>query len=509
MEWIPGRDYKIIPIDGELALLFLSGNHRLFEIDAALGTRLDTGIHSLTGEEQDEWDLLESTGLLDNVHTPILASSRYADGANLAININLTGSCNLACTYCFADGGDYGRIRNALTSDTVDFIFEFVRAHVTESQVVRFEFFGGEPLLNFARIREICDREQMFTDETGIHFLHRISTNLTVLPADTLPLFAEREFVVSVSIDGGSITHDRNRPTKGGKGSFANILEHCKQVRSAGDAITLIARMTVVSEQPSLLENVRELWGYNLFDYFQIYPGVTPANGSSFSGGCGSTLVQLDKPTPKSNTMHSGFLPQLAELLDEYPRLFKQGNRFRGVLEYERVAEMVLDGKMAVAFCSAGSTYFTFSPDNSVMPCHRMVGNPEFQVNGPVEADSSEWTLPVDRHPVCSQCWARYLCGGGCRQENFVATGTLRGLNAESCKYQLSLAEGVIRTVARGGEEYRAQPRHLDDLFISCGRPVVRNARDVNALRSPHEPRHFRSLVTSLQEKEPAPCKRS
>ena len=28
---------------------------------------------------------------------------------------------------------------------------------------------------------------------------------------------------------------------------------------------------------PSLADNVRELWRLNLFDYFQIYPGVVPA----------------------------------------------------------------------------------------------------------------------------------------------------------------------------------------------------------------------------------------
>jgi len=330
-----------------------------------------------------------------------------------------------------------------------------------------------------------------------------------------LPLFRSRDFVVSVSIDGGSTTHDRNRPTKGGQGSFTKILGNCWKVREAGENITLVARMTVVSEHPSLLENVRELWSYNLFDYFQIYPGVTPAEGSTFAKSCGAGLVQLGQakpaaPAAAATTMQSSFLRQFAELLQEYPALFEQGNRFRGVLEYERIAEMALSGKMALAFCSAGSTYYTVSPDDSVMPCHRLVGHREFGID-PAERtpDLSEWTLPVDHHPVCSTCWARYVCGGGCRQENFVATGTLRGLNEETCFYQRQLTEGVVRTVAQAGESYRSMPRTLDDLFVSCGRPVVNNARqaDERPLRGPL--RYFRPLFTTSAQEEHLLCKRN
>jgi len=511
MNLLHERDYKVISLDAARSLLFLTGNHRVFEINADLGDRLTEGIDSMTPGEWEEWRTLEAAGYLRNVHTPLLSRSRYADGANLAINVNLTGSCNLACTYCFADGGDYGRIRNAMDSHTVAFIFDFIRDHVTESGVVRFEFFGGEPLLNFARIQEIYAHAREFTEETGIRFLHRISTNLTVLPPGAPDLFRSGNFVVSVSIDGGSTTHDRNRPTKGGQGSFANILGNCFRVRAAGENITLVARMTVVSEQPSLIENVQELWSYDLFDYFQIYPGVTPASGSPFSSSCGSTgLVQLGEPQPRAATMNSSFLRQLSELLNEYPRLFQPGNRFRGVLEYERIAEMALAGKMALAFCSAGSTYYTVSPDDSVMPCHRLVGHPEFQLNrSGAPADLGDWTLPVDNHPVCSTCWARYVCGGGCRQENFVATGTLRGLNEETCTYQRKLVEGVVRTMAQAGNDYRAIPRQLDDLFISCGRPVVENGREGDERPLPEGLQHFRPLVTTSAEKEHVLCKQN
>jgi radical SAM protein with 4Fe4S-binding SPASM domain len=457
----------------------------------------------MTPEEAREWAVLKQHGLLADVHRARLAATTYADGSNLALNINLTGACNLACTYCFADGGDYGRIYKKMEIHTVNYIFDFVRKHVTQSGRVRFEFFGGEPLLNFPIIKEICERSDRVAEETGIQFINRISTNLTVMPPGVLELFHLRNFIVSVSIDGGAETHNQNRPTKGGKDSFAASLENCKKVRSGGDAVTLVARMTVVSTKPPLVENVMELYRHNIFDYFQIYPAVV-APGSGTCGGQ-PKLVQLEtSQSPASasangNTMNMEFLDQLAEFVKIYPSLLGDGNRFKGVLEYERIAEMLLEGKMALGFCGGGGTYFTFSPDDSIMPCHRLVGDTNFQVGSGatgLSADTREWTLPVDAHPVCSNCWARYVCGGNCRQENVLATGKLRGLNEETCRYQQGLLEEVIRHLGNASAAYISSPRHLDDLFISCGRPVTRSSRQGEESASAHL-RHFRLLAPS------------
>ncbi|HRC85195.1 MAG TPA: hypothetical protein PK413_06270, partial [Thermoanaerobaculia bacterium] len=100
----------------------------------------------------------------------------------------------------------------------------------------------------------------------------------------------------------------------------------------------------------------------------------------------------------------------------------------------------------------------------------------------------------VDRHPVCSQCWARYACGGGCRQENFLSSGDIRVLNPDTCGYQQGLLEAVLRLLGRTGGDYRSHDRsQLEDLFVSCGRPVVPNGRVLDD-PLPQGLRHFRPL---------------
>jgi len=492
--WQPGQDYQVINLDSGDALLFIVGNHRLLRISAELGQRLQSGIAGLSPEERAEWDRLNDAGVISAVNPQRLADSGFSDGANLAINVNLTAVCNLNCTYCFAEGGDYGRITGDMESVTVDHIFRFIDEHVTPSQTVRFEFFGGEPLLNFERIKEMCDRSDVIHRERGIKFIYRISTNLTALPKGTLELFAEKKFIVSVSLDGDEETHNRNRPTKTGKGSFHWIMGNIRKVREASDDITLVARMTVVGEKPSLAENVLALWKLNIFDYFQIYPGVVPAEKNQIF----VTLGSKSSPGKTHNTVLPSFYNQLSEFVELYPKLFGQGNRFRGVLEYERIADMIANGKLALAYCSGGRNYFTFSPDDSIMPCHRIVGDTQFQAGTAKEGltDSlAEWRdIHVDRHPTCSKCWIRYICGGGCKQENFVATGSLNEPNPEMCKYLIQLVETVVKNMERLGGDYFSRDRaQLDDLFVSCGKPLLANLRAPDSL-SAEGARHFRGL---------------
>lgn len=479
-----GTDYRVIALDDDHSLLFLTGNHRTFHIGRELGDRLDGGFDRLSPEEAAEWERLCAAGLAVDTNRGVLASSGFQDGADLAINVNLTNLCNLSCTYCFAEGGDYGRIKSAMGPESVEDIFRFIERHVTPSRSVRFEFFGGEPLANFKTIREICERSLRVAERTGTRFVYRISSNLTLMPEGVLDLFARHRFIVSVSIDGGRTVQDANRPTKSGAGSFDRIIANVQRVRAASDDIVLVARMTVAQRSPTLLDNVRELWALDVFDYFQIYPAVAPADSVN---AVPISIGRKGEPAPPPSTayvnffLQEGMTEQFREFLAAYPSLFHPANRFKGVLEYERTVQMALEGMLALAFCSGGRTYFTHSPDRSISPCHRLVGDQSFDVGaGPdgLAREPDEWRLPVDVHPVCSGCWARYVCGGGCRQENFVATGSIHELNSESCRYQLLLAEEVLRMMGRSSEDYRRRDRaQLDDLFVSCGRPVLDNGR--------------------------------
>jgi uncharacterized protein len=487
------RDYYVVDTDDNTALLFLTGNHRIFRISRPLGDRLRRGPDSLDEDERAAWQALTERGAFSDENRRLLAASTVEDGADLAINVNLTNICNLACTYCFADGGDYGRITNAMGADSVEWIFDFIAKHVTPSRRVRLEFFGGEPLANFATMRDICERSIAFAAEYDVEFVYRVSTNLTLLPKEAVDLFTAHRFIVSVSLDGGRAVQDANRPSKNGRGSFDRIIANVRAVRAAGDAVTLVARMTVAQKEPTLIESVWELWDLNLFDYFQIYPGVFPAHADTavpVTVTMGNReLVPASSRRMVNFFLRDGMVEQFRDFLATYPSLFTPQNRFKGVLEYERTIQMVIEGLFALSFCSGGRTYFTHSPDGSISSCHRLVGDQSFDVGAGAQGMTrtpEEWRTTVDSHPVCGGCWARYVCGGGCKQENFADTGDIGTLNTDSCHYQLLLTEEVLRLIGRSTPQYLARDRApFADLFVSCGRPTLPNDRAALELDKP------------------------
>jgi uncharacterized protein len=72
--------------------------------------------------------------------------------------------------------------------------------------------------------------------------------------------------------------------------------------------------------------------------------------------------------------------------------------------------------------CGAGAGYFGVSADGDLAACHRFVGDAEGAMGSVDSIDRDQqarWLAErhVHRQTPCSQCWARYLCGGGCHHE--------------------------------------------------------------------------------------------
>ncbi len=73
--------------------------------------------------------------------------------------------------------------------------------------------------------------------------------------------------------------------------------------------------------------------------------------------------------------------------------------------------------------CGAGAGYFGVSADGELSACHRFVNEPRGKMGtlaDGVDPDLQNTWLK-DRHvhqqSPCTECWARYLCGGGCHHE--------------------------------------------------------------------------------------------
>ncbi|MBI4859492.1 MAG: radical SAM protein [Candidatus Riflebacteria bacterium] len=387
-----------------------------------------------------------------------------------ALNLNLTDRCNLACVYCYAKGGGYGRIRDELDLDTFRSAMAEAAGVLDRSRELRFEFFGGEPLLNLETIRQVLEWE---SDTPGLpaRVVNRISTNLTVLTPQMEEVLERGRFILSVSLDGSRETQDAQRPFRDGRGSFDTIIENVRKMKRRAPHLVTVARMTVYRGGSRLLDEIEELRQTDLFDYCSIYAAAIDQDGR------GDLVV-----SPEFQESYLAF----AARYDGY--LSGRAGRFKGCLELNRYLGHLLLGTAALNHCRAGIGYFSLSADGSVHPCHRLIGQGSRTLPGGlrgVEATPELWRVPVTERQPCDSCDTRYFCGGGCKQENLIATGDPLSPGPSGCAFARLLFDAalVASSTLSGPSRRRLEPicSGLEELFVLCGQEV--GAHDRGALR--------------------------
>jgi len=376
-----------------------------------------------------------------------------------ALNLNLTDKCNLACIYCYAKGGDYDRITEDMTLDTVKTALQAARHVVDDRREFRFEFFGGEPLLNGRTIEGVLDwqDEQDLLPRT---IINRVSTNLTFLTPQVESLLRRGRFIVSVSLDGTKDVQDEQRPYKDGRGSYDDIVANVRRLKEAAPATVTVARMTAWRHGGALADEIAALRDLQLFDYCSVYPAA----------------VEGDDEGAAFEDFRRAYL-DFAGRYDEY--LTDDDDLFKGCLELNRYLGHLLLGTVALNHCRAGAGYFALSPDGTVHPCHRLIGRPDHAIPGGlagIPATPAFWRVPVTERATCRHCPVRYGCGGGCKHENLIATGDPLGTAAKNCRFSRLLLDAAV--VAASGLSTGARQRlaticrGLSDLFVLCGQNV-------------------------------------
>jgi uncharacterized protein len=482
--------YKVIDFDENSKILFVVETNTLFRISN--NTAINLSQNNLCLEEKSEIERLCQNDFFTPFNEHTILKANPLEGENLAININLTSYCNLSCKYCFAQGGDYGEEnKNIMKPDILNGLKDFIFKKVSNTNTVRIEFFGGEPLLNSKMIIDVYNLCEQIKDEAGINFIYRISTNLTTLSSEILNVFVKGKFIVSVSIDGNESTHNFNRPGKNGENYYEDIINNCKRIRNQSKNVLLVARLTIYNSETSLIENVDNLIKHNLFDYFQILPAFIPDTDIS------NNNINIWRNNSINYIVPDNVAADFDKFISKYETFFSNKNRFLGNLEFERIADLIINKKIVNSYCFAGRNYFTISSDFSIVPCHRFVGNEFFLLGyiNKITKEPSEWQENYMSNEICKKCWGRYICGGGCKQQNYLRTGKINMPDAVFCMSELQIIEKVICSLHRQNQEYFKKDRTvLDKLFVSCGRPILKSDISLKHFETIGELKYFKLL---------------
>lgn len=147
--------------------------------------------------------------------------------------------CEHSCHYCQVSRVSADRLRYDMSEETASRALDLVLRSPADE--IKIEIQGGEPLLNFDRVRQIVTEAKAQAGSKRIEFV--VTTNLAAITDEMIGFFAENEVVVSTSVDGPPFIHDSNRP-RPGNDSHARTLKGIERVRAALGHDRVAALMT-------------------------------------------------------------------------------------------------------------------------------------------------------------------------------------------------------------------------------------------------------------------------
>ena len=416
-----------------LHLLSAFGHTHLFDVESgrvqpvpaaaarALEASLDFGDISRAESMASAMGLIASAGMPPPPPTSVPMK---------AISLAIAQKCNLGCSYCYAQQGDFGGKPKDMPETVARASVDRLLAGARAGERVSLAFMGGEPLSNRAALHAVTRYAAGQADRRGIKVDFAITTNATMLADDDIALFQRHAFTVTVSIDGIGAVHDAQRPFAGGRGSFARVASNLQRlVGTEQRRFTILARATVTPRNLDLPTALSGLLAMGV-DSVMFTPLLSaPSPGQQMAPDDFATLLdQLECCTQMFRAeVAKGRLLPFANLTTMLVRIH----------QYRREHYP----------CGAGGGYLAASADGKLFACHRFVDDAEGFLgdveNGVSVVAQQHWldTRNLQNQSPCPNCWARHLCAGSCHYDVLKA-------GRPACDYIRGWADSCLSTYA-------------------------------------------------------------
>ncbi|MDD7306273.1 MAG: radical SAM protein [Peptoniphilaceae bacterium] len=409
--------------------VFYKNNLSIKKLDKSNYTKFQSIINKL--DDMTNYELKSFENYINNT----FVSKKHKKSTNLKrtdylskLEIILNNKCNLACKYCYANGGDYNQEKNDIKPEKIGYLVSKIIPKYF-SKVGTVMFFGGEPLLSFETIKQTVKEFEFLYNSMLIKTIPRftIVTNGTLITKEIAEFFNENNFYVTISIDGESYIHNILRPFKNGEGSFNKV----------NDAIFLLRRHNVNIQ---LLEvTYTKLHIDNNISKTDIESFLKNKYGDIkiFISDCiGDSEYSIDEKCINNSEISYNKQVKLATL--------------RAVLgkEYKR------------NYCDAGLESIAITPLGKIIPCHFFMGYSKYIIgdlnksnifysNYDQLADFFD-NLKTYYISECSKCWIKDMCSE-CPASLLIYN---KDNKLEHCEEKRRIRAYIIRDLIRIGEIY-------------------------------------------------------
>jgi uncharacterized protein len=407
--------------------------------------------HAATPDERQAIDLLHGHGFLvesrDQERAAVRASFEEfrEDTSQLRVTVLTTLQCNFACDYCVQ--GDHGDAasQQRMTPDTVERTLRWIDARLDALTPRSFAltFFGGEPLLNLPAVYGLAEGAWSACRMRGVRMLVNVITNglqLTPEVVDRLQPCGLNG--IKVTLDGARELHDRQRPLRGGQGTFDRIVENVRRV--AGRCRIAIGGNFEEGSHEQFVQLLEYLAAQDfapLLDKVTFKPVIRPrpaAHGAVIPLAAvrkgGAALAASDHAPPRLSSPCD-----TCHFADDQMVALREATVARGF--------RTVDG-VHMGPCELHRRHsYTIGPDGSLYACPGFASEADQAVGsilGPHEERFARAALRFERlspwRQACGDCSFVPVCGGGCSVASHVEQGTLESPSCHKPSFEAGVA---------------------------------------------------------------------
>lgn len=319
------------------------------------------------------------------------------------IFIMLGNGCNMSCKYCL----QHPLVHHQLTGSIDPAIYDFIREVKEENgdAPLRLHFFGGEPTLYFANIKEIVENLK------DLDLEYSIITNGRAVTDEMVEFFNSHNIPVAVSWDGPHVLETR------GFDSFSlknpALRRRLLRIDNLGITAVLSAKaypIEVLEGIQALTEEYYKLHGQHLWvNCDEIFDTGLP-DKELFNVDYARVQREITEMTV--NYINSAVSGEWCK--EDYAKNMWIGMMHRTLKDYCRTNG---EYKRELAFCGNGFRVLNMDLSGNLYPCH----NTSEKI-GHITDDFWQYferVLAGDniraRREVCRQCIAMPYCQGGCK----------------------------------------------------------------------------------------------
>lgn len=420
---------------------------------------LEDFIHHRLSQDSGEYAALKSKHfLLDDdsaVALDLLALKtrtrfqRLANFTGLHLFV-ITLRCEHSCPYCQVSRQNDDRTQFDMSEEVAERSLDLVFR--SPSPNIKIEFQGGEPLLNFERLRHIVLGAKMRNRTHRKNLAFVIATNLAVVTDDMLAFCREHDIHISTSLDGPADLHNRNRP-RPGNDSYQRAIAGIGRVRATLGRDRVSAVMTTTGGS---LTRVRDIIDEYLANGFQ---GIFLRPLSPYGFAIKTKWIRAYD--------EADWLKFYFEGLDYIVELNKRGIPFREFYAATILAKMLTPFQpgfvdlMSPAGIGIGALVYNYDGGVYASDESRMLaemGDETFKLG--MVYDSYESLITSDKlldpldasfaasAPMCSDCAFEPYCGAD-PVYHHATQGDFVGRKPESgfCKRNMAIFKGLIARI--------------------------------------------------------------